>query len=171
MSGVVCAPFRRLTLCFVCPPRSEVEFDRNLAVRPPAVAPFLPVLCASAAVCCLLTFPGAGGMSPWENFAAEKGDGISAEQFHTPPWLQGLCLLRALGTSRVAKFTPGEIICGEIVPEIFPPPVADAPFVRLHLLGFGIRVWANFSCTANNTRCHECDLRGKPHFPLPVPFF
>ena len=46
------------------------------------------------------------------------------EQFHTSPRLPGLCLLRALGVSRGAKFSPGKLFRGGAVPgRNFPPPL------------------------------------------------
>ena len=44
--------------------------------------------------------------------------------------LRDTCLLGALGISRVAKFSPGEIIPCEIVPGRNPPP----PCIKLELL-------------------------------------
>ena len=68
----------------------------------------------------LTTLPATGG-GGGGRIAVKKGGEIEAEQFHTSTPLQGLCLLRALGISRVAKFSRGEIIRGESVPGRTPP--------------------------------------------------
>ena len=57
-----------------------------------------------------------GKISPSRKVANFSPGEILAEQFHTSPELRGLCLLKALEISRVAKFSPGE-----------PPPPLYAP--------------------------------------------
>ena len=61
-------------------------------------------------------------MSPLRKVAKFSPGENLAEKFQTSPQLQGCCLLRALGISRVANFFPSEIIRGEIIPGRNPHP-------------------------------------------------